>query len=198
MIYLVRHGQTEFNVEGRFQGCADSPLTELGFTQAARMGDLLATIVAGAPAVTVWSSPLGRARQSAEIIHDRLGLTAPIQFDQRLREVGLGCWEGRTNPEIEELHPGLRAGAGYYDWFFLSPDGESAAAVETRMRSWLDEVEARPGVHIAISHGLAGRLLRGVYADLSRHAALELDIPQDAIFRLHKGKYERIEAPVLT
>ncbi len=198
MIYLARHGQTVFNAEGRFQGCADSPLTALGVAQAGRIGELLAMLVQGAPAVTLWSSPLGRARQTAEIVRERLALTAPVRFEERLREVSLGCWEGLTDVDIECLHPGLRDGSGYYDWFFLSPDGESAVAVEDRMRSWLLEVESQPGCHIAISHGLAGRLLRGVYSGLARGSALELDIPQDAVFRLDKGSCERMDAsPVI-
>ena len=191
MIYLVRHGQTAFNAEGRFQGNADSPLTALGFAQAEEMGKLLGGLVAGL-AVTLWSSPLGRARRTAEIIGARLGLREPIRFDPRLREVSFGCWDGLTDLDIEEQHPGLRDGSTRYDWFFRSPDGESVEAVEQRMRSWLEETAAIPGCHIAVSHGLAGRLLRGVYLGLDRAVALELDIPQDAVFRLEGGVCDRM------
>ena len=183
MIYLARHGQTAFNAEGRFQGRANSRLTPLGVAQAGRIGQLLRTLTAPCTPITLWSSPLGRAAQTAEIVQQHLPDAPSIRYDPRLQEVSLGCWEGLTHPEIEALHPGLRDGAGYYDWFFLSPDGESLASVEARMRDWLAEVALEPGCHIAISHGLAGRLLRGVYTGLNRDDALELDIPQDAIFR---------------
>lgn len=195
MIYLARHGQTAFNAEGRFQGCANSPLTPLGVAQAGRIGELLRTLTMPCTPVTLWSSPLGRAAQTAAIVQQHLPGAPAIRYDQRLQEVGLGRWEGLTHAEIETLHPGLRDGAGYFDWFFLSPDGESVLSVEARMRSWLADAASRPGCHIAISHGLAGRLLRGVYTGLDRDAALELDIPQDAVFQLKSGTIERITAP---
>ena len=88
MIYLIRHGQTVHNAEGRFQGGLDSPLTELGRAQARAVGKTLAGLVG--PETPIVSSPLGRARQTAEIVRATVGLTAPIQLDARLAEITVG------------------------------------------------------------------------------------------------------------
>ncbi|MDO9223537.1 MAG: histidine phosphatase family protein [Caulobacter sp.] len=186
-LYLVRHGQTEFNLAGRYQGALDSPLTALGVQQAGRMGELLATLVpAGTPMVC---SPLGRARHTAEIIMRTAGLDAPV-LDPRLVEVSLGVWDGLTDEDIDFAFPGSRDGTSRWDWYFASPDGERYEAMAARLGEWLTEVE-RPLV--VVSHGVAGRVIRGLYAGLDRDEALKLDVPQDAVFRLAEGRIERID-----
>jgi probable phosphoglycerate mutase len=192
VIILARHGRTEFNEEGRYQGSRDSPLTALGLEQARRLGVLIGTL---APVeVMLWSSPLGRAEHTARIIKDIAGLDGEIVFDERLREVSLGSWDGLTDEEIESASPGACDGATRFDWFFRAPDGERYELVEARLASWLADVRQRPGFHVAVSHGLSGRILRGVYRAMPRTAVLKLDVPQDAVFRLHGGQCERIDA----
>ena len=192
MIILARHGRTEFNEEGRYQGSCDSALTALGLEQARRLGVLIGTL---APAeVMLWSSPLGWAEHTARIIKDIAGLDGEIVLDERLREVSLGSWDGLTDEDIESTSPGACDGATRFDWFFRAPDGERYDLVETRLSSWLAQVRQQPGFHVAVSHGLSGRILRGVYTAMPRHEALRLDVPHDAVFRLHGGKCERIDA----
>ncbi len=193
MIYLVRHGQTVFNAEGRYQGASDSPLTPRGEDQAHSVGAVLKTLIAGRVTVTVWSSPLGRALQTAAIVQRELRLDTKIVIDARLREVSLGLWDGLTVVDIENLYPGACDGTTAYDWYFRSPDGESANEVESRLTSWLTEVASMTGCQVVVSHGLVGRLLRGLYASLPRSEALMLDIPQDSVFRLIAGTVERID-----
>jgi len=105
-ILLVRHGQSEWNAARRWQGLADSPLTEVGRDQAATCAEVLSSLDHRWSAVR--SSPLRRAASTGEIIAARLGL-APIQVDERLREADAGEWQGMTPDEIELAYPGFLA-----------------------------------------------------------------------------------------
>lgn len=183
-IWLVRHGQTAFNAEGRYQGRLDSPLTQLGLEQASRIGHLIGSETKFEGGRTLWASPLGRARHTADIIQQVAGIAAPIQIDERLAEVSLGSWDGLTDEDIAQVSPGACDGASRSDWFFRSPDGEAYGEVVERLSSWLTDVRCQGGCHIVVSHGLTGRILRGIYASLPKSEALKLDVPQDAAFRL--------------
>ena len=193
VIYLVRHGETLFNVEGRYQGVLDSPLTSKGEDQARRVGAVLRTLVNEQSTVRLWSSPLGRALQTAAIVQTELQLKTSVVLDARLKEVSLGSWDGLTLVDIENLYPGACDGTSAFDWYFRSPDGESANEVEERLTSWLTEHSSLDLCHVVVSHGLVGRLLRGVYASLPRSEALTLDIPQGSVFRLQAGTIERFD-----
>jgi broad specificity phosphatase PhoE len=187
VIYLVRHGQTEFNLARRYQGGLDSPLTQQGVIQAERIGALLARLLNDEGWAMV-SSPQGRARRTAEIINDRIGL--PLAFDDRLREISLGSWDGLLQDEVAARIP---AGLAHWNRFFYSPDGESYEALAERLGGWLAWATAPGRKVVAVSHGVSGRVLRGLYAGLSRPAMLELPVPQDAVFRLAEGRIERID-----
>jgi probable phosphoglycerate mutase len=197
MIYLIRHGRTEFNLEGRFQGHGDSPLTDLGLQQAQANGALLKRLIDDPSGWRLDCSPLGRAAHTARIIAEVAGLAAPIP-DDRLREVALGSWEGLTEEDISIAYPGAARGATRYDIFFRSPDGEGFEALRARLKSWLDEALADPRPRIAVSHGVAGRVLRGLYAGLDREVMLRLPAPQDSVFRLEHGRIEQIAALAIT
>jgi probable phosphoglycerate mutase len=187
-IYLLRHGETAWNAERRFQGRLDSPLTELGVAQAERCGRKLAAVIGRVDAMV--SSPLGRARQTAEIVHG-FGDYPAIRWDDRLAEVSIGCWEGLVDVDIDAGWPGSRDGATRYDWYFRSPDGEPHDAALARARDWLGE---QRGTVVAVSHGLLGRILRGAYLGLAEAEALALPVPQDVIWRLADGRIEAIAA----
>lgn len=189
-LYLVRHGQTEFNLARRYQGALDSPLTALGVEQAGRMGELLATLVP--PGTPLVSSPLGRARHTAELIAATASL-APPTLDPRLVEVSLGVWDGLTDEDIDFAFPGARDGTNRWNWYFASPDGDRYEAMAIRLRDWLAEATTSDLPLVAVSHGVAGRVIRGLYAGLDRDEALKLDVPQDAVFRLEEGRIERID-----
>lgn len=100
-ILLVRHGQSTWNADGRWQGRADPPLSDLGQRQAA----VAAETVASAGITSVWSSPLRRARETAAIVAAQLGLA--VQADDRLMERDAGEWQGKTRTEIEAGWPGF-------------------------------------------------------------------------------------------
>jgi probable phosphoglycerate mutase len=191
VIYLVRHGQTAFNRERRLQGHVDSPLTELGLKQAAAVGDLLRELTAGERGWRIVSSPLGRARRTADIVARALG--AEVEEDHRLIELSWGDWDGRLRTELEAAHPDAFGSTG---WAFDAPTGETYAAVCARMSDWLASLPPEPERRvIAVSHGVAGRVLRGVYAGLEKDRTVEQSVPQDAVYRVAAGRIERIDCP---
>lgn len=192
MIYLVRHGQTAFNRERRLQGHVDSDLTDVGRRQAAAVGELLADLIATeGGGWRLVASPLGRAQATAEIIAERIKL--PVETDARLIELSFGEWDGRLRSELETEHP---SAFGVTGWGFRAPAGEGFEAVSARLASWLESLPPEPERRvIAVSHGVAGRVLRGVYAGLLREDIIELDVPQDAVFRLMGGRIERFDCP---
>ena len=190
MIYLVRHGQTEFNAAGRIQGAKDSALTPLGVEQGRRLGRLLGTLAP--PDARIISSPLGRTLHTARLIREESRLASEIAHDARLAEISLGEWDGLLNDDIRAMAREFDAGPRRWDWFFTAPGGESYEALAERLGAWLEEARGLPGVTIAVSHGVAGRILRGLFLSLPREEALMLDIPQDACFRLHADGIERL------
>lgn len=103
---LLRHGQSEWNAVRRWQGLADSPLTDLGRNQAASCAAVIGSMDMAVAAV--WSSPLRRAAETGAIIATRLGITS-IEFDERLREADAGEWQGMTPDEIDVEYPGFLA-----------------------------------------------------------------------------------------
>jgi probable phosphoglycerate mutase len=180
MIYLLRHGQTEFNRDGRYQGQSDSPLTDLGRRQAMAFGALLAAPV---PDARIRSSPLGRAVSTARLIAQTLP-GARVTLDDRLRELSMGHCDGLTRAEIAARWPDLRRGHPPRQWMFHTPGGERLGDVTARLSSALADVAATEGDVILVSHAVTGRLLRGLHAGLALPEALQLDAPQDVVYRL--------------
>jgi probable phosphoglycerate mutase len=155
-LVLWRHGRTEWNAAGRFQGQLDPPLDEEGRNQAARTAPHLAAAGLSAEDTVVVSSDLGRAAETAAPLVTLLGV--PLLFDSRLREHGMGCWEGLTREEVAEQYPGQ-----YADWLAGRPvrgrGGEGAGEVAERALAAL--VDLPPAeVAVVVSHGgTCGRLL---------------------------------------
>jgi 2,3-bisphosphoglycerate-dependent phosphoglycerate mutase/probable phosphoglycerate mutase len=134
-LVLVRHGQTDFNAEGRMQGHLDSALTEFGVIQARRAGPALAAY----DPVRLISSDLARAARSAEEIALACGL--PVKLDARLRETHLGRWQGLTPGDVARDWPGdLERWRTDPAW--SPPDGESRVAVAARALPVVDELDA--------------------------------------------------------
>lgn len=192
-IYLVRHGETEWNREGRMQGHLDSPLTERGEDQARRVGRLLADLVAEPADHMVTASPLGRTRSTAALICEALGLDPSLcRTDERLIEITLGEWDGMTADEIAATDGETWRLYRNDHWNFLPPSGESYAMMADRARRWLATTASGPDL-IVVSHGAFGRVLRGIYSSLDPGQTLAQEEPQDSIFRLSGGSIARID-----
>jgi broad specificity phosphatase PhoE len=192
-IYLVRHGQTEFNRQRRHHGHTDSPLTALGKHQAHRAGQLLKGL-ADPSDVAIWSSPLGRAAHTATIIAQELGVTAPIVFDPDLREIGMGSAEGLLDAELPGLRSRPGCGNGSSSMTTTAPDGETLAALALRLDRALRQVHAHAaGSRIVVTHGVAARVIRGNRLGLDAAEAMRLEAPQDAMFRIDENRTDRLE-----
>lgn len=192
MIYLVRHGETEFNRERRLQGHVDSALTDLGRRQAEAVGRRLRELIGNEPGWRILTSPLGRARRTAEIIATAVG-TTPVEIEPRLIELSWGAWDGRLRSELAAACPEF----GASNWAFHAPTGESYPAMCARLSAWLADLPpAGERRVVAVSHGVTGRVLRGLYAGLPTETVMAHDAPQDAIFQLADGQVRRIDCAV--
>jgi broad specificity phosphatase PhoE len=183
LIFLVRHGETEWNLAGRMQGQMDSPLTPLGLDQARRNARLLRSLMGDLTGFTLISSPLGRARKTAQIIGEALSMTPA--FDPRLVEIGLGEWDGLTFEQINERRPGAWDRSQLDTSLFGAPGGETYVSMVDRLSACLVELK-RPA--IVVSQGVTIRFLRGLFLKLDRTGIFGLQPSrQDGIFRLLDG-----------
>lgn len=190
MLYLVRHGQTLWNTEARFQGQFDSPLTDLGRDQATRIGRALAAEVGPRSApIRAYVSPLGRTRATAELIGRSLAMN--IIEEPNLMEIHFGDWEGLTREDIFSRF-GTDQAIRPIDWQFQAPGGETLDVALARVSAWYAEAEV-PAV--IVTHGIISRLIRGIYAGLEHEEMLTLPVSQDGYFRLDDGHVEFVAAP---
>jgi broad specificity phosphatase PhoE len=187
-MYLVRHGETEWNQQQRLQGQLDSPLTPHGREQAKRLGRILAARLGTHHQLPMYVSPLPRARETASIIRQYAQGPDPI-CEPRIQEISLGAWEGLTCSDVEARWPGLVDDYTGTAWLFRAPGGESYDQFKRRIEDWLAELT---GPLIVVSHGQAGRLIRGVMLGLPTKESLVLPSPQDVVWRLSDHQIETL------
>ena len=190
-LLLVRHGLTEWNRDGRFQGHLDPVLSEQGRAQASLLAARLAAAPADRPRRIV-SSPLRRASQTAEPIADGAGLPpGSVVHDAGLMELGQGSWEGRTHAELAatdaERYAAWRAGS----WDRTPPDGESVDGAVERVRVALeralescDSVRAWP--LCLVGHGGSLRLAAGLLLELDPAHSWALDLDNASLSILER------------
>ena len=183
-IYYIRHGETQWNAEGRLQGGQDVPLNDLGRTQAAHAGNILAGLFArdgrNEQSLAFVASPLGRARSTMELVRGALKLPlAGYAVDDRLREIGYGLWEGSTLAQMQASDPDVFARRQADKWTVPPPDGESYASVQLRMRDWYDQLN---GDTVAVAHGGTARALMVALGVETPDSAADLTIEQGAVY----------------
>jgi len=190
-IILVRHGQTEWNVEGRYQGRKDSPLTPKGREQARANALKLSKHISDFKSVKIYSSPLGRAKDTAFIICDELKIERDsIIFDKRIQEFDYGIFEGELRSFCQTEYKTEFKARESDKWFYQIENGESYELVTKRLKSWLDEVKDEP-IIIMVAHEMINRALRGLYSRLEQKETLNLRQSNDLILML-KNKEEKI------
>lgn len=163
-LLLARHGETADNAARRFQGRRNPPLNPRGREQAAG----LARLLRDEPIAALWASPLLRAVETAEIVAEAIAL--PVQLDDRLREIDVGDWAGRSYAEIFLEAPGELERWAAGDLAFRFPGGESLAEQADRVVEALEEIRAAAVPALVVCHGgvirVAQRALgRGVGED---------------------------------
>lgn len=190
IVYFVRHGQTDWNAEERFQGQRDIPINETGRQQASRNGAVLSDLLQQPADFDFVASPLSRTRETMEIIRSELGLEREgYRTDARLLELNYGDWEGITLAEMQRSHGSLSEARNNSKWDFVPPGehSESYAMQAERFAPWLDEI-ARPTV--CITHGGIMRCLWKIVGGLSAEEAGLVIISQDKILKMQAGQLE--------
>jgi probable phosphoglycerate mutase len=188
-IYYIRHGETQWNAEGKLQGGRDIPLNDLGRTQATHAGNILAGLFErdgrSEQSLAFVASPLGRARATMELVRGALKLPlADYAIDDRLREIGYGLWEGSTLTQMQASDPDVFARRQADKWTVPPPGGESYASVQLRMRDWYDQLTADT---VAVAHGGTARALMVALGIETPDSAADLTIEQGAVYVFGDG-----------
>lgn len=175
--WLIRHGQTDWNITGRIQGSTDIPLNEQGLQQAHAIADTLDGLMPDA----IYSSPQIRARKTAEIVAETLGIK-DIELDSRLRERNMGGWEGQIMNELRQRYPEEFIRREKDPLHYRNPGSESALEVAERLRAFIKHAFAThpQGKVILVSHGYALSILRCVLERLPLADAPKY-IPDNAV-----------------
>jgi len=189
VIYYIRHGETAWNAQGRFQGSQDIPLNDLGRRQAADAGGILASLFArdgrSEASLAFVASPLSRARATMELVRGVLKLpTGGYAVDDRLREIGYGRWEGATLAQMQASDPGLFAARLRDKWTIPPPDGESYVSVQARVSDWYNQLTSDT---VAVAHGGTARALMVALGVETSDSAADLTIEQGAVYVFGDG-----------
>jgi broad specificity phosphatase PhoE len=183
-IYYIRHGETQWNADGRLQGVQDIPLNDLGRKQAAEAGRILGGLFArdgrNEQSLPFVASPLGRARSTMELVRGVLKLPpGGYAIDDRLREIGYGSWEGSTLAQMQTSDPDVFAARQVDKWTVSPPGGESYLQVQARMRDWYNQLTADT---VAVAHGGTARALMVALGIETPDSAADLTIEQGAVY----------------
>ena len=172
-LILIRHGETEWNVEGRYQGQADPPLNSKGRQQARS----LASKLSGAGLELLISSPLKRAAETAQILAEILDL--PVLLDDRLMEIHQGDWQTRLRSEIEGQYPELFRRWESEPWQVTPPNGENLYQVQERVDAFLEEtLQHYPESCIGIvTHRIPIALIKMRFQDMDANIVRNLHLP---------------------
>jgi len=188
--YIVRHGETVWNTENRFQGHLNSPLTDTGLEQAKVVGEKLVTVLGRKPSIAFFSSPIGRARQTADIIAEHLGIdTAEIVRSDLLKEYDFGEWSGLTSDEIIKQYPGEFEKREANKWDFSCPGGESYAVLAGRVDKFFSSLP-ESGIVLSVAHGMINRVIRGKLLQLPEAEILQGLQHHDQILRIDDSNGE--------
>ncbi|MEM7289046.1 MAG: histidine phosphatase family protein [Pseudomonadota bacterium] len=190
LIYYVRHGQTDWNAEQRYQGQRDIPLNDTGREQARHNGRTLANLLQDPADYVYISSPLSRSRETMELVRSEIGLPPDdYKLAEALKEISYGDFEGVTQAEIKAANREM-----YYErknnmWTFRPSNGESHADVVARVRDWLGTLDTS-SKYLITAHGAVGRVMRHILADLPPVEVEKFAFPQDKVFLFDKGSEE--------
>lgn len=181
-LYILRHGQTEWNAEGRMQGALNSPLTAQGEREAARQGEILQSLdLAGFQFIC---SPQGRAVQTAGIALARVA--GFVQTDARLAEITVGGWSGLLRDEL----PMEDVPDPYLAQYEAAPGGEGLAGVELRARAFLADLT---GPAVLVTHGVTSRVLRDLVVGQSALQPSSIHGGQGTVYHLKDGVQKCLE-----
>lgn len=185
VLYLIRHGETDWNAAGRLQGRHDIPLNDRGRAQAREAAARLRRVAPDPAALDFVASPLARARETAEILRRELGLDpAGVRLDPRLQEVGFGLWEGLAWREIRRATPRAARDRDADRWGYRPPGGESYADAALRIVPLLGELERDT---VLVSHGGTARVIVAHLCGYPEAEAPRLEMWQGRVLVVEAG-----------
>ncbi|MGL4243008.1 MAG: histidine phosphatase family protein, partial [Beijerinckiaceae bacterium] len=150
-LYFIRHGETDWNAEGRLQGQHDIPLNDLGRVQAEEAGVILRSLAPQPDDLDWWVSPLARTRETAERARTAIGLHPTYyRTDDRLKELTFGRWEGLTWKDVRKADPRGAALREKDKWRAVPPGGESYEMLTERVAGFLPTIRRET---VLVSHG---------------------------------------------
>ena len=180
-IYFLRHGQTDWNVERRLQGQQDTPINETGKAQARKNGQTLAGLIDDPARFRYIASPLGRTRETMDIVRRELGLpNRGYETDDRLKEISFGHWETFTLEELRETEPAMVEARETDKFNFKPPQGESYQQLLNRVNSWLPYIEEDC---VVVCHGGILRVLDMLLNQSPAEQVMHVIVPQDQVFK---------------
>jgi len=187
-IFVIRHGETDWNLAGRLQGHHDVPLNDLGREQAAHAARVVERLSGGSAGLDYVASPLSRTAQTMAILRGELGL-APNTFrrDERLKELAFGRWEGLSWKELRRRDPIALAARRADPWNFVPPAGESYAMLSERVLPAIGELHRDC---VVVTHGGVIRALLHALTGMPPHEAVELPVRQGAVYLIEDGAFE--------
>lgn len=196
-LFIARHGETVFNAAGRMQGQyhVHTPLTKRGFEQADDMGRSLASWLGTRQALSLWSSSAGRALQTLAIIAEHIEADwHSVTADDRLQEIDVGTWSGRSYSEItNEIGAFVDPSRGLFT--VRPPEGEWYDDVASRLTSWIADTAQERGDRLVLMHGMSARVLRGILlglpVDPEFGAPIAPNLPQGTLVMVGNG-HEKI------
>ena len=179
-IYFIRHGETDWNLEGRLQGQKDIPLNDVGRVQAEEAARKLQALVPRFEDLAYVASPMTRTRETMEILRTTLGLHPEVyRLDDRLVELTFGVWEGMTWKEVRKAEPALAALREQDKWHYAPPGGgESYAMLVDRIRPILDDLTRDT---VIVAHGGVARAFLAICCGVSSRQAASMDIWQGRV-----------------
>ena len=192
-LILVRHGESEWNREGRVQGQFDSPLTEMGVVQAKSVSRYLSGVLLKEP-LRIYTSPLERASETASIIAEELQYPKEkIIIEERLNDFNLGVIAGTYGwDKVAEMYPDLAMMRLQDPLRFHPPGGECGADFEARLRSFLDDLQDDGITKLLVSHGIVNKFIRGIRRNLKGEEIIALGESQDTIYCLDHEQEKEI------
>lgn len=193
VLYYIRHGLTDWNVQGRLQGQRDIPLNNHGRAQAERCGEILRDLFTrdgrAAADYGYVSSPLLRARATMDLVRTTLAL-APEDYglDARLAEISFGEWEGLTYQDVTERDPGIIETRERDKWLFRPPGGETYEEVARRVGAWYATLDRDT---VVTAHGGTARALIAFLGVAAPDEAVHRSVDQGVVYVFAGGDVTR-------
>ena len=184
-LYLIRHGQTDWNKAARYQGQTDIALNDTGRAQAHRNGLILRQLLPDIARADFVSSPLSRAVETTEIVLKSLGIEGvSYRLEPELKELHYGHWEGHLASDLTTTDADGVAAKARDPYGWRPTGGESYRDLNDRIAKWLKTVERDT---VAITHGGVSRVARGAVLGIDTETVPVLDVPQDRVLLLRDG-----------